>query len=194
MTFTIAADLTAPLLAAIDGLPVDAWHPLDEGREVAQVYYQPTGWTRAYRYVVVREVKRQDMFGAVYKYRAVVTNFERGNPQWILQRHRRHANVENGIKELKSGFSLSSMPCLAYNANRAWFHLGVIAHNLFMVIKLLFLPAKWASHTIKTVRWRLINIGGVMVRHARRRVLKISRCHPWHKDFIRWRSRILSYS
>jgi len=86
------------------------------------------------------------------------------------------------------------MPCLAYNANRAWFQLGVIAHNLFMAIKLLFLPAKWASHTIKTVRWRLLNIGGVMVSHARRRVLKISRCHPWHKDFVRLRRRIMCYS
>ena len=77
-----------------------------------------------------------------------MTNLERGNPQWILKRHRRHANVENGIKELKSGFSLSVMPCLVYRANWAWFHLGVIAHNLFMAIKLLFLPAKWASSTI----------------------------------------------
>jgi len=194
MTFTITADLTAPLLAAIDELPEDAWHPSDKGEEAAQVYYRPTGWTRAYRFIAVRRVKRQDMFGAVYRYRAIVTNIERGNPQWILKRHRRHANVENGIKELKSGFSLSVMPCLAYCANRAWFHLGVIAHNLFMAIKLLFLPAKWANHTIKTVRWRLINIGGVMVCHARRHVLKISRCHPWHKDFVRLRKRILCYS
>jgi len=194
MTFTITADLTAPLLAAIDELPADAWHLLDKGEEVAQVYYQPQKWLRLYRFVVVRKPKSQDMFGAVYRYRAVVTNIERGNPQWILKRHRRHANVENGIKELKSGFSLSLMPCLAFHANRAWFHLGVIAHNLFMAIKLLFLPAKWASNTIKTVRWRLINIGGVMVHHARRRVLKISRCHPWHKDFFQLRKRILCYS
>jgi hypothetical protein len=194
MTFTIAADMTAPLLAAIDELPEDAWHPLDKGGEVAQVYYQPQKWLRPYRFIVVRKPKSRDMFGTVYTYRAVVTNLERGNPQWILQRHRRHANVENGIKELKSGFSLSVMPCLVYRANRAWFHLGVIAHNLFMAIKLLFLSSKWASSTIKTVRWRLINIGGVMVHHARRRVLKISRSHPWHKDFLRLRRRILCYS
>jgi hypothetical protein len=194
MTFTIAADLTAPLLAAIGELPDDAWHPLDKGEEVAQVYYRPTGWAQIYRFIVVRKVKRQDMFGAVYKYRAVVTNIERGNPQWILQRHRRHANVENGIKELKSGFSLSVMPCLAYHANRAWFHLGVIAHNLFMAIKLLFLPAKWACHTIKTVRWRLIQIGGVMVRHARRTILRVSRHHPWCEDLVRLRSLVRAYA
>jgi len=134
MTFTIAADMTARLLAAIDKLPDDAWHPSDKGEEVAQLYCRPTGWTRAYRFIVVRRVKR----------------------------HRRHANVENGIKELKSGFSLSVMPCLAYRANRAWFHLGVIAHNLFMAIKLLFLPTKWACHTIKTVRRRLIIKGFIL--------------------------------
>jgi len=194
MTFTIAADMTAPLLASINELSDDAWYPLDKAEEVAQVYYQPQKWLRPYRFIVVRKPKSQDMFGTVYTYKSVVTNIERGNPQWILKRHRRHANVENGIKELKSGFSLSVMPCLAYRANRAWFQLGVIAHNLFMAIKLLFLPAKWACHTIKTVRWRLFNIGGVMVRHARRRVLKISRSHPWHKDFVRLRKQVLHYS
>jgi len=189
-TFTIAADLTAPLQTLIAGLPDEAWHPLNQGQEVAQVYYQPTGWAQAYRFIVVRKVKSADMFGPVYRYWALVTNLKRGNPRWILKRHRRHANVENGIRELRSGFSLSRMPCLAYRANRAWFHLGMLANNLFSVIKLWFLPRKWAAHRIKTIRWRLLHIGGVMVRHARRRILKITRRHPWCDDLVRLRSMV----
>ncbi len=102
LTFTIAADMTAPLLALIADLPEEAWHPWAKDEDVAQVYYQPTGWTKAYRFVVMRKAKTPDMFGRVWSYRAVVTRLDRGNPQWILKRHRRHGNVENGIKELKS--------------------------------------------------------------------------------------------
>ncbi|RLC64717.1 MAG: IS1380 family transposase [Chloroflexi bacterium] len=193
-TFTISADLTAPLLAQIAGLPEEAWHLLANGEAVAQVYYRPTGWPKAYRFIVVRKPKSQDMFGAVFRYRALVTNLERGNPKWILKRHRRHANVENGIEELKSGFSLSVMPCLAFRANRAWFQLGVIANNLFSALKLLLLPMKWAAHRIKTVRWRLLHSGGVLVRHLRRRVLKIPRHHPWCGDLARLRGSVRAFA
>lgn len=193
LTFSIAAKMTGPLQAAIGGLPEDAWKPTEKGDEVAQVYYRPTGWDHVCRYIVVRKEKRRDMFGAVYKHHAVVTNIATGNPQWLLRRHRRHACVENQIKELKRGFSLSVLPCKEFNANRAWFHLAVIAHNLFMAIKELFLPGKWASCTIKTIRWRLINFGAVLVRHARRNIVKISRSHPWHKDFMKLRKRIACY-
>lgn len=193
VTFTIAADMTNPLSAAIADLPEAAWSRLNKDEEVAQLYYKPTGWVSTCRFIVVRKLKGNDLFGDFYNYRAIVTNIERGNPHWILKRHRRHANVENGIKEVKSGFSLAHMPCLAYHANRAWFHLGIIAHNLFMAIKRLFLPAKWARHTIATFRWRLLNFGGIIVHHARRCVMKISRIHPWYKDFTRMRLAIAAH-
>jgi len=194
MTFSIAAQKTASLLAVINAMPENAWSPLDKNDEIAQVFYQPAGWDHAYRFIVVRKEKDRDMFGAVYKYWAMVTNIETGNPQWVLKRHRRHANVENEIKEVKRGFSMRLMPCLSFNANRAWFHLGVLAHNLFMAIKVLFLPMKWAKTTIKTLRWRLIQFGATLVRHARRYIVKMSRNNPWHKDFLKLRRRILSYS
>ena len=194
MTFTITADMTAPLQRKIETLPDEAWHSISSFEDAANLYYQPTGWPRLYRYIVVRKRKGEDMFGAVYTYRALVTSITCGKPEFIVHRHRRHANVENGIKELKSGFSLAMMPCSVYHANRAWFSLGSIAHNLFVAVKVLFLPARWAKHTIKTIRYRLIHIGGVLIRHGRCRVVKISRMHPWWKDFIRLKKRIMKYA
>ncbi len=193
MTFTITADMTAPLQRAIEALTDEAWHPISSTEDAANLSYQPTGWPKPYRFIAVRKRKGEDLFGAVYTYRAFVTNIPRGKPELLVRRHRRHANVENGIKELKSGFSLSVMPCSAYHANRAWFNLGSIAHNLFVAVKVLFLPCAWAKHTIKTIRYRLIHIGGVLVRHGRRLVVKISRMHPWWKDFIRLKKRIMKY-
>ena len=194
ITFTITADMTAPLQRAIEALPDDAWHSISSTEDAANLSYQPTGWPKPYRFIAVRKRKGTDLFGVVYSYRAFVTNILRGKPELLVRRHRRHANVENGIKELKSGFSLSVMPCSAFHANRAWFHLGSIAHNLFVAVKVLFMPCAWAHHTIKTIRYRLIHIGGVLVHHARRLVVKISRMHPWWKDFIRLKKRIIKYA
>lgn len=194
MTFTITADMTAPLRRKIEDLSEEAWRSIPSSEEAANLYYQPSGWLKVYRFIAVRKHKGEDLFGTTYKYRALVTNIISGNPEFILHRHRRHANVENGIKELKSGFSLSLMPCSDYNANRAWFSLGSIAHNLFVAVKVLFLPARLAKHTIKTIRYRLINIGGILVRHGRCLVVKISRMHPWWKDFIRLKKRIMKYA
>jgi len=193
-TFTITADMTAPLQRRIENLPNEAWHAISSSEDAANLSYQPTGWPKPYRYITVRKRKGTDLFGAVYTYRAFVTNIVRGKPELLVRRHRRHANVENGIKELKSGFSLSVMPCSAYHANRAWFHLGSIAHNLFVAVKVLFMPRAWAHYSIKTIRFRFIHIGGVLVHHARRLVVKISRMHPWWKDFIRLKKRILTYA
>jgi hypothetical protein len=57
-TFTITADQTAPLLAAIAAVPERGWQKLPEYElaEVAQCSYQPLGWSRPYRYVVKREL------------------------------------------------------------------------------------------------------------------------------------------
>jgi hypothetical protein len=194
MTFTITADMTAPLHQMIEALPDDAWHPFPSTEDAANLSYQPTGWPKPYRFIAVRKRKGEDMFGVVYTYRAFVTNIVRGKPELLVRRHRRHANVENGIKELKSGFSLSVMPCSLSHANRAWFRLGSIAHNLFVAVKVLFLPNAWAKCTIKAIRYRLIHIGGILIRHGRRLVVKISRMHPWWKDFIRLKKRIVKYA
>src|SRR4029453_3817719 len=57
-TFTITAEQTAPLLAAIAAVPEQNWRPLPEYElaEVAELRYQPTGWRHSYRYVVKREL------------------------------------------------------------------------------------------------------------------------------------------
>src|SRR5215510_14627201 len=58
VSFTITAEQTAPLLEAIAALPEQSWCLLPEYNlaEVAELRYQPTGWSHPYRYVVKREL------------------------------------------------------------------------------------------------------------------------------------------
>lgn len=81
---------------------------------------------------------------------------------------------ENGIKELKTGFGMERMPCGQLAANAAFFRIGVIAHNLFVLFKRSVLGGDWQRHKVATVRWRLFHLPGKVVRHARAWVLRIA--------------------
>ncbi|MBL0010848.1 MAG: transposase [Nitrosomonas sp.] len=78
---------------------------------------------------------------------------------------------ENGIKELKIGFVMERMPCGQFKANAAFFRIGVIAHNLFVLFKHSVLGGDWQRYRVVTVRWRLFYLPGKVVRHARKLVL-----------------------
>lgn len=81
--------------------------------------------------------------------------------------------VENIIKELKNGFGMEDMPTGDFGANSFWFSLGVLAYNVFIIKKHLVLPEAFKTKTIQSIRWMLIEIGGKVVKHARRLCLKV---------------------
>jgi hypothetical protein len=65
------------------------------------------------------------------------------------------------------------MLCGETYANAVFFRIGVIAYNLFLAMKLLALPPWYRSFIIQTVRWRLYQVAGAIVRHAHQLLLKI---------------------
>jgi Transposase DDE domain group 1 len=100
-TFTITADQTAPLLAAITAVPERRWRPLPEYAlaEVAELPYRPTGWARPYRYVVKREVAETKEGELYWKYQATVTNEEGQSAREVVVWHLQHANM-GGVSDL----------------------------------------------------------------------------------------------
>ena len=79
---------------------------------------------------------------------------------------------ENRIKELKNGFNLKYLPTSDFIANAFYFHIGVMAYNLFVLFKET-LQKNWQRHTIQTLRYKLYNIAGKVVTHSRRTLLKV---------------------
>jgi hypothetical protein len=175
-TFTITADQTVPLLAAITALPERRWQclPEYEGAEVAELRYQPTGWARPYRYVVKRELAETKAGELYWKYHATVTNEERPSAREVVVWHLQHAAMENAIKEHKSGFGLEKLPTQKFHANWAYLLMGQIAFNLVAWFKRLVLPPAYHRTTIKTLRHHLLNLAGKIVHTARRCFLMIS--------------------
>ena len=69
---------------------------------------------------------------------------------------------------------MERMPCGQFAANAAFFRIGVIAHNLFVLFKHSVLGGDWLRHRVATLRWRLFHLPGKVVRHAGTLVLKVA--------------------
>ena len=183
ITFAITADQTAPLLARIEALEENTWQDLEKYgvAQVAQLSYQPTRWKQPYRYVVKRDryvVKRelmQNKKGEVYfRYHVLVTNNAKDSAATVLEWHLAHANMENRIKEHKSGFALEKLPTQRFHANWAYLLIGQLAYNVVAWFKRWVLPQKYHSATIKTIRHQLLNLAGKIVRTGRQQFLVLS--------------------
>ncbi|MGH2769591.1 MAG: transposase [Actinomycetota bacterium] len=95
--------------------------------------------------------------------------------------HRRHAEVENAIRDLKYGVGLNHMPSGRFGANAAWLGLNVIAYNLVRWVGRIGLGENLT--TTKTLRRRHFSIPGRLTRSARKDHLHLPQGWPWEKQF-----------
>ena len=130
-----------------------------------------------------------------YEYHGVFTSYDDWAAGLVLQFHRtRQDGSENVNKELSGGFGLSKLPCREMLANAAYFQVALLADTVFVATKHLALPESWKTLTIKTVRFRLIRLAGVVARRSRYLWLKIPRNYPFQKVFEEARWRLLGLS
>jgi len=97
----------------------------------------------------------------------------------LITWHRQRCNCENHIKELKHAFSLNSLPSADFFVNALYFRIQTLGYNLISALKLIKLPANWQTLTLKTLRFRLLAIPALVVKHARGLWLKINHAHPY---------------
>ena len=83
--------------------------------------------------LIVRRVKptpgSQLALFATYSYHGFITDRD-GETLELEADHRRHAEVENAIRDLKYGVGLNHLPSGRFAANGAWLAMQVMAHNL----------------------------------------------------------------
>ena len=116
----------------------------------------------------------------LYDYHAFITDRE-GEMLALEADHRRHAEIENAIRDLKYGMGLNHLPSGRFAANGAWLAVQVIAHNL----------ARWTARlglgagivTTKTLRRRFFALAGRLTRSARRVTLHLPARWPWAVEF-----------
>ena len=102
--------------------------------------------------------------------------------------HRRHAEVENAIRDLKYGVGLNHLPSGRFAANAAWLSIQVMAHNLARWVPRIGLGEQLV--TTKTLRRRFFSLAGRLTRSARRLTLHLPRGWPWEAQFSRAMARL----
>jgi len=190
IVFAITADQTAPLLAAIAALAEGAWTDLEKYgvAQVGELRYRPTGWSQSYRYIIKRELRMNKQGGLYFHYHALVTNNDTDRPATVLAWHLQHADMENRIKEHKSGLHLEKFPTRSFHANWAYLLIGQIAYNLVVWFKRLVLPRQYHHATLSTLRHHLLNLAGKVVQSGRQWCLILNE-HYRYQDV--WRAAML---
>jgi hypothetical protein len=188
--FSITIRQHASVHRLIEAIPDDAWTPIpywiDGGADVAETRYTPFASEKNAVPVrlIVRRVKptpgSQLALLTLYDFHAFITDRD-GETLALEADHRRHAEIENAIRDLKYGVALNHLPSGKFGANGAWLAVQVIAHNL----------ARWTARiglgegivTTKTLRRRLFGMVGRLTRSARRLTLHLPTRWPWAVEF-----------
>lgn len=176
----VTADQDSAVKAVIRGIGEGQWQePLAGcGYQIAETVHSMEKTQKAFRLIIKRwEKPQRDLFdGEKYAYHVVASNWpvEQKSAQEVLIWHNQRGSAENFNKELKGGFGMEQMPCGQFGANAVFFRIGVIAYNLFIGFKRLSLPAEWDRLTMATLRWKLIEVAGRIVRHAGQVILKLA--------------------
>ena len=189
--FSITVRLSQNLRNLIEAIPESDWRPIpywmEGGADVAETEYTPfqsqTG--AAPVRLIVRRVRptpgSQLAPFASYSYHAFITDRE-GDTLELEADHRRHAEVENAIRDLKYGVGLNHLPSGRFPANGAWLAVQVMAHNLARWTQRIALGETLA--TTKTLRRRFFSLAGRITRKARQLTLHLPRRWPWETHFM----------
>jgi len=106
--------------------------------------------------------------------------------QKVIRFYRKRGNAENVIRELKEGYAADHILSEDFLANAVFFQLQLLAYNLVEVFKYAHLDRSWWRLRIKQLRYRLLNIAGVVARQARRTVLRLSVHYRYVETFRRF--------
>ena len=137
--FSITIRQHKSLCNLIEAIPEDAWTPIpywmDGAADVAETTCTPfqSEPDAAPVRLIVRRVKpapgSQLALFATYSYHGFITDRD-GETLELEADHRRHAEIENAIRDLKYGVGLNHLPSGRFAANGAWLAVQVMAHNL----------------------------------------------------------------
>lgn len=186
--YSITAKMNAAIRKAIDGIDDDTWEPIpywiDDGADVAETTYRPFDKKAPVVRLVVRRVRptpgSQLAMFTDWSYHPIITDGTEPTVE-LEADHRRHAVVEDTIRDLKYGVGLNHFPSGRFGANAAWLALNVIAHNM----------ARWTTRIglgetlieTGTLRRHHLRVPGRITRSGRKQTLHLPTHWPWAEQF-----------
>jgi hypothetical protein len=210
--FAVSADMSPELLAKIEALPETAWSDYrslneyvaaTEVRQWAEVPDFLPGWARnhkkdgePFRYLAIRVCRsQQSLFedeSPRWRHFAVVTNMGWNGARLLRWQREKQGTVEHGHGVVKNDLAGGVLPCGRFGANAAWWRLNLLVHNLLVLTKDVALPSSLSDVRPKTLRFRLFNLPGRLVHHARGWVLKLWRGLPFAQALLDARHKLVA--
>ena len=195
--FSVGYEVDERVREAILATPESAWQSAIDGegevRNGASVTeltddVDLSAWPEGTRLIVRRErphpgAQFQVFDAAGYRHTAFITD-QKGTDIAVLElRHRRRAKVEDEIRCGKDT-GMRNLPFAAFEHNRVWLELSLIAQELLAWTRLLCLEGELALAEPKRLRQRLLHVAGKVVRSARRTTLRLPRSWPWGEALV----------
>jgi hypothetical protein len=219
--FTVSVPRNQAMWTALGRIEETAWtDALDmSGAQVAETTYRPGGWRHEPLRLIVRRVAftaeqiarlkgsrrlstihpeqlQMALDGQadfVYGYSFILTDIYHQHTAWVEHFHRHRAQIEERIKDTKTGQALRHLPSGDINANRVWLTASLLAVNLTAFCCDLS-PAAAASGNAPnkrtplrrhaaTMRRILFNVPARIIRTGRRLILRLPAGYP-HADIF----------
>ena len=158
---------------------VETWKALDENDSVGEFRVALLGWQTQRRFVVVRELLREDRSSLGrkllqvpgYTFRLFVTNRDDA-PEEIWRDYNRRADMENRIAELKHDLGADGFCLQQFFATEAAFQAVLLLFNLLSEFqRAAGLPGHREPATLRT---QVFTCGAILGRSGRRLVLHLS--------------------
>lgn len=193
VTYLCGVPLVPAILNACNAVGDQCWEPCfdkDEG-EVAEFGYRLRDGRKFRRYIVKRiaiDVGDQaSLDSGAWRYWVLVTNDHNRSAVQLESEHRHKANVEAGMRELKSNFGLGTIRKHGFMANWTWLLLVCLGHNLCcwtQQLGRLSAGRDGVDLRAKRLRYRYLVVPALVVRSARQLTIRFATSYPYLGRFL----------
>ena len=196
--FVVGHALTSAIAQVVVQVPDSRWiqaisadgQEEREGAQVAEVtdLVDLSGWPEGSRMIARREdphpgaqLTFSDVDGR--RYQVFLTDHPEGDVPFLEALYRGRGRCECAIRDSKDT-GLANLPSAEFAINQAWLALVLVAGDLLAWTKGLLLRGELAAAEPKRLRFALLHAAGVIVRSARRLVLRIAAGWVWADDLV----------
>ncbi len=194
VTYLCGAPLIPALLKVCTQIDDAHWASCldkDEGEVAEFGYRMRQRGARFRRYIVKRieldEGQQLSFDGGAYRYWIFVTNDHERSAVALESEHRHKADVESGMRELKSNFGLHAFRKHQFMVNWAWLLLVCLGHNLCcwtQQLGRLGAGRDGGELRAKRLRYRYLAVPAMVVRSGRRFTLRLHASYPYFEQFV----------
>lgn len=146
-------------------------------------FYQAGSWSHPRRVVSCQVRQAGEMIYSDEIYIVTSLTADALSSSEVLATYRQRGNMENFIKEGKLGFYMDKTDSSRFTANATRMKLSLLAYQLVLLAKLMFMSKALKNCTISTLRTKLIKIAARISYHSRRCVIHLDSTFVYLKLF-----------